>query len=116
MNVVGTTVDVLDAHAEVFGDVAGNLTDAFGYLVGEDVRAVLCDGHKVILKRVDRVRPFFEVLLHLAILISIHPILVTVCCRGVFGLQPTVERGAVVGFTPAVNGGILGLKKDRTGI
>jgi hypothetical protein len=34
----------------------------------------------------------------------------------VFGLQPTVEREAVVGFTPAENGGILALKKDRNHI
>ncbi len=100
VNVVGTAGDILDAHAEVLGDVAGNLTDAFGYLVGENVRAVLCDGHKVILERVDRVRPGFEVVLHLAVLISTHPILIAVCRRGVFGLQPTVEREAVVGFTP----------------
>ncbi|MFC6754934.1 Mut7-C RNAse domain-containing protein, partial [Halorubrum tibetense] len=32
---------------------------------------------------------------------------------GVFGLQPTVVRIGVVGFTPAVNSGILALKKDR---
>ena len=111
VNVVGTAVDVLDVHAEVLGDVAGNLTDAFGYLVGEDVRAVLCDGHKVVLERVDRVRPFFKVVLHLAVSISIHPILIKVRSHGVFGLQPTVERETVVGFTPAVNGGILALKK-----
>lgn len=56
--------------------------------------------------------PFFEVVLHLAVLISTHPILIKVCCRGVFGLQPTVEREAVVGLTPALKGGILALKKD----
>ncbi len=35
VNVVGTAVDVLDVHAEVLGDVAGNLTDAFCDFVGE---------------------------------------------------------------------------------
>ncbi len=110
---VGTAVDVLDVHAEVLGDVAGNLTDTFGYLVGEEVCAVLRDGHEVILERVDRVRPSFEVVLHLAVLISTHPILIKVCSRGVFGLQPTEAHVGVVGFTPALKGGILALKKDR---
>jgi hypothetical protein len=45
------------------------------------------------------------------VLISIHPILIEVCDPGVFILQPTVEREAVVGFTPVVKGGILALKK-----
>jgi hypothetical protein len=40
----------------------------------------------VILERVDRVRPGFEVVLHLAVLISLHPIPIKVYNRGVFGL------------------------------
>ena len=114
MNVVGTTVDVLDVHAEVLGDVASNLTDPFCDFVGEEVCAVLRNGHEVILERVDRVRPGFEVVLHLAVLISIHPILIKVCCHGVFGLQPMVVRVGVVGFTPALKIGILALIKDST--
>ena len=43
---------------------------------------------------------------------GIHPILITVCSRGVFGLQLTVDCGGVVGFTPTLNGRILALKKD----
>jgi hypothetical protein len=39
MNVVASAVDVLDAHAEILGDVAGNLTDAFCDFIGEEVRA-----------------------------------------------------------------------------
>jgi len=48
----------------------------------------------------------------LAVLIFTHPILIKVCGRGVFGLQPTVIRVGFVGFTPALKGGILALKKD----
>jgi hypothetical protein len=50
----------------------------------------------------------------LAVLISGYPILIKVCSRGVFGLQPAVVRAGFVGFTPAVNGGILVLKKDSS--
>ena len=38
-----------------------------------------------------------------------------VCGRGVFGLQPTVIRVGFVGFTPALKGGTLALKKDSPG-
>ena len=91
---VGDAVLFRDGRVAAVGD-----TETVAAAAG-DPRVIDVDGRTVL--------PGFK----LAVLISIYPILINICSRGVFGLRPTVERVGVVGFTPAAKGEILELKKD----
>jgi hypothetical protein len=66
----------------------GDFSHALQPLIGENVGAVLRDGHEVILKRVDRVRPGLQMILYLALQDTRHPIPITLVPVGIQAGRP----------------------------
>src|SRR6056297_1986826 len=57
VNVVGTTVHVLDVGLEVICNIVGDFSDTLQPLICENIGTLLRDSYEVILKRVHSVRP-----------------------------------------------------------
>nr|CAA25385.1 unnamed protein product [Halobacterium phage phiH] len=83
MNVVGTTVHVLDVGLEVVCNIVGDFSHTLQPLIRENIGPVLRDSHEVVLKRVHCVRPGLQMILHLALADTRHPIQITLVTWGI---------------------------------